>query len=281
MVCLVRTIYYMMLPSGYMRDVIAGIFVDLPTFIFFSAFSVLYYMWAYLRLIFSCEKEELDVKSKKLRKILYILNLFMYLIFIIIVSTFYGLNIYANNDDATQCIASFQDENGINTGYAARNAVAIVFKLFISLLALILGVFSYYYGRRVITVVSHHDESSLIREFPKVKERQNLMKQSTLICSLSFILHSIFLTVFAITYVTTIAMIVLMQLVEVIPALAMLYFLRPKLKRSVHSTTHLSVFKMLKSSIRSDDTQPTGNMDYNEALLSSHRSVYSEPSDNN
>ncbi|EGG23353.1 hypothetical protein DFA_05485 [Cavenderia fasciculata] len=179
----IRGIYFIILGSGVLKDnanVADYILVVLPTFLYFTAFTIVIIIWYILS---RDSMQRVDNIYKRINRLIIGVNILLYLLFIGIVLVF---NFYIGDPPPT-C-------NGrVSAGYENSTPQRVVSILYASIQAILsgaLGLSFIYYGRKVIQKLSHFKQN-LVNANNQMKKTVSM----AIICSVGFLLHCIFIII--------------------------------------------------------------------------------------
>jgi len=175
----VRAIYFLNIANGFESQVGDYVLVALPTFFYFTAFSIIVVLWA----VVASKRFTNDVQSFKnvINKLLIGVNIVLYAIFVALVLAFQ----FAKSVEESPC--SGRQESTDNSAELKRR-ISIAYGMIIAIISLIIGVLFVVFGIRIRTFIS-------------VSQSHEKIFIVTAICSGCFILHSIFIVV--VSFLTT------------------------------------------------------------------------------
>jgi len=173
MFVLVRTVYFFLVANGFESTVTDYALVALPTFFYFTAFSIIVVLWA----VVASKRFTNDVTAfkKVINRSLIIVNGLLYLFFVGLVLAFQ----FAKTTSDSPCSSRQEADNNSDE---LRRAISIAYGMIIAGISLIIGVLFVVFGFRIRTFVS-------------VSQSHKKIFIVTGICSVCFILHSIFIVV--------------------------------------------------------------------------------------
>ncbi|EGG21688.1 hypothetical protein DFA_01574 [Cavenderia fasciculata] len=225
---LIRSIYFFILPSGKLSTsaVADYILVVLPTFIYFTAFTIIIVLWYII------------VKSRTQRNILRriglmigTINAILYILFIIIILVFHLTESNPTND----CIGRMVVEANTTT---PQRIVSIVYAVVQAVISLVIGAAFVYLGGTLYFMM----------RFKKVDvdndhrdQQQKRISVVTLACSVGFILHCVFVLILVGAEPSNIIFSFIGLLItEVIPVISILYSYNQGSLSGVKQTTNTS-----------------------------------------
>lgn len=227
-----RAVLFYLLPERYVDpddQAWSYLLAELPTFLFFSAFTILIYIWA--RAINS--KDEQRKRAVLIAVVAF--NALMYLIFVLLIVLWNTLPDDSDDDDddipCSQLFPEDDDDDGLSD---SQLTLAIVYKIFIASLAGLLAIGIIAYGVRIIKLMSgaHGNWSS------QMKVRITML---TILCAVAFLADSVYLLIVLIveegSYQDWPWAVLLLLLFEAVPAAVVIYVLRPKAKRDLARST--------------------------------------------
>ncbi|EGG20802.1 hypothetical protein DFA_00667 [Cavenderia fasciculata] len=180
---LIRCIYFFILPSNQLPsgpNVGEYILVVLPTFLYFTSFTIVITIWYILS---NTNITMYQNVFKVINKLILVSNSVLYLFFVIIVLVFN----FTNENDPPTCggrkVTSFSNTT-------PQNVVSILYAVIQALLSLVIGIAFIYFGLKIY------------RQFSAIHAKdsqQSTQKAKTFtmaaICSIGFVLHCIFIIV--------------------------------------------------------------------------------------
>ncbi|KAN0003481.1 hypothetical protein ACTFIZ_009626 [Dictyostelium cf. discoideum] len=215
---IMRGIYFFVLPSGALTDVPSSdyVLVVLPTFIYLSSFSIIIALWYVIVFIVLKFNPSAGNMKKRLYTIVASVNSIIYLFFIAIVLVFQ----YTPYQPNTDCVGLIFEEMKNST---PQQVVSIVYSVVQALLSLLIGIAFIYLGGSIVklmkTLISNSKGAAAT-----YSSNQSKIKILTIILSVAFILHSIFIILISVKAVTSIIFTFIgLIITEIIPAISILY----------------------------------------------------------
>ncbi|KAK5576726.1 hypothetical protein RB653_007870 [Dictyostelium firmibasis] len=180
---LIRSIYFFVLPSGIITETTTVgnyILVVLPTFLYFTAFTIVIVIWYMLSNASSFSN---DIYSR-INTMVLLINIVLYLVFIIIVIVY--------NFTKQSIPPSCGGRLSINLKQTTpQNAVSIFYAVLQACLSLAIGIAFIYYGRQIYKKLS-----ALSTKVSQTANKQrNRTFVITVLCSTGFVLHCIFIII--------------------------------------------------------------------------------------
>ncbi|EGC30029.1 hypothetical protein DICPUDRAFT_158300 [Dictyostelium purpureum] len=181
--CVIRSIYFFILPSGYIKEsttVGNYILVVLPTFLYFTAFTVVIVIWYMLS---SAQSFNTNI-YKRIYSMIFVINVILYIFFIIIVVVFN----FTQEDDPPTCggrLSITLDQT------RPQNIVSILYAVLQAVLSLIIGFAFIYYGHAVYKKL----RGLTSNVSPAAEKQKKRTIQMAIICSAGFVLHCIFIII--------------------------------------------------------------------------------------
>eukprot|EP01132_Coremiostelium_polycephalum_P002244 gene2244-2767_t len=179
---LIRAIYFFILPSGSLSSNPVGdyILVVLPTFMYFTAFTIIIVLW------YMIVKTKQSGKSlvKRLYWMILSINAVLYILFMIIILVFHFSEKNPSNDCGARIVIPASNTT-------PQRVVSIVYAVFQALISLVIGSAFIYLGGTLY----------LAMRFNKVSEKSSSSNQQqkvfivTFACSIGFILHCVFVLI--------------------------------------------------------------------------------------
>eukprot|EP01132_Coremiostelium_polycephalum_P003595 gene3595-4477_t len=228
---LIRSIYFFILPAGVFSqgaNVADYVLVVLPTFLYFTSFTVVVVIWYVLS---NAETTFGQNLFKRINMTILGINLVLYILFIVIVLVFN----FTTEKPPPTCGGRIV---GKYSNTSPQKVVSILYAVLQAVLSLLIGLAFIYYGRKVyLKLASLKGQSS---------ENSRRQKKKTLamaiICSSGFVLHCIFIIILASAAPSNIIFSFIGLLVtEIIPVLTLFitYNQIPIMKRSKQSIKKL------------------------------------------
>ncbi|EGG24021.1 putative transmembrane protein [Cavenderia fasciculata] len=206
---LIRAIYFFILPTKMISSVGDYILVVLPTFIYFTCFTIIIVIWYML------VKAYTGSFFKRIRLMITTINGVLYVLFIIIVLVFHFTQKEDNNGD---CGGRIPLEPSTTT---PQRVVSIVYAVVQAVISLIIGSAFAYLGLTLFFMVRNR-KVALSEE--KRGEQQKKVSMVTLVCSIGFMLHCVFVLVLVAAEPSNIVFtFVGLLITEIAPIFALLY----------------------------------------------------------
>eukprot|EP00027_Filamoeba_sp_ATCC50430_P016478 CAMPEP_0168576930 /NCGR_PEP_ID=MMETSP0413-20121227/20514_1 /TAXON_ID=136452 /ORGANISM="Filamoeba nolandi, Strain NC-AS-23-1" /LENGTH=977 /DNA_ID=CAMNT_0008610647 /DNA_START=213 /DNA_END=3146 /DNA_ORIENTATION=- len=218
-----RSVYFFIAPTG--MDNAAGDFlmVILPTFFYFTAFTLIIVVWAVMCL------SSISANTKKYLKMSYygaaLINGILYLFFVLIVLIFQ----YGSTDSPTECGGRVEEDNAREK---FQQIISIIYSTVIAVVSLAIGVSYMYFGGKLFYQLHRSGR----------KQGQRKIFLLTLVSSVGFILHCIFLVILtALSKPSVIFSFVGLVITEIIPSCYLLIAFNKFKKNAVSKSTNNSV----------------------------------------
>ncbi|KAM9998091.1 hypothetical protein ACTFIY_007754 [Dictyostelium cf. discoideum] len=213
---LVRMVYFFLLPKGYLADssIADYILVVLPTFFFFSCFTIIIVLWyAIVFLVLKNNSRASDL-TKRVNYILIMVNIIIYLLLISIVIVFQYTKDRYNNNCGNRIIIDVKTST-------SQKAVSIVYAVVQATISLVIGSAFIYLGSSLYSSMSKAiSNSNNARAIKKAKKIFLL----TTISGTGFILHCIFIIILvSIKNPSVIFSFIGLIITEIIPSVTILY----------------------------------------------------------
>ncbi|EFA74821.1 hypothetical protein PPL_11854 [Heterostelium album PN500] len=178
-----RSLYFFILPSGRLTsgtNVGEYILVVLPTFLYFTSFTIVLVIWYILANIKASLANNL---TTLINRMVIVINIILYLLFVIIVLVF-NFNHPSRPDTCGGRLAGKYENTKVQSG------VSILYAVVQCVLSLAIAVGFIYYGKKVYTALSEVQSKS-----PNSgKQKQKTFLMAT-ICSIGFLIHCIFIII--------------------------------------------------------------------------------------
>eukprot|EP00026_Physarum_polycephalum_P002471 Phypoly_transcript_02478.p1 GENE.Phypoly_transcript_02478~~Phypoly_transcript_02478.p1 ORF type:complete len:754 (+),score=101.93 Phypoly_transcript_02478:402-2663(+) len=166
----IRAISLFLMPAGISSAVLNYVLVILPTFFYFTAFTLAVIIWAVL------SSNVLLKPLEQIKRVGCIVNLFLYLFFIVVVLVFHYTGKKTDNTCGFLAAPS--------TYSSAQKAISILYAVVIAAISLVIGILFLVYGYRVNAILTGGSV--------KGGTGSRRMFMFALVYSISFILHCIF-----------------------------------------------------------------------------------------
>jgi len=205
---IIRSIYFFLTPSNIESAVTDYILVVLPTFIYFSAFTIILVLWATICL------KEFSTISKALSwvsRVILIINVGFFLVFIIIVLVFQFSVIVP----ITQCKG--RDVINLDAAYDTQQIVSIFYATLIAFISLAIGIAFLVFGVKLFYKSVDHIQKA------HRKQKIAMLFTMTTVSAVGFILHCIFLLVLVgLSQPNIIFTFVGLEITEILPTIVIL-----------------------------------------------------------
>ncbi|GAM21260.1 hypothetical protein SAMD00019534_044350 [Acytostelium subglobosum LB1] len=263
----IRAAYFFILPSGMLYDstIADYILVVLPTFIYFTSFTIIVVLW------YVVVNMKFNVSlTTKFNSLIVATNAVLYLIFIIIVLVFN----YTKSNLVNMCGARlFMDV----TTTTPQRIVSILYAAIQAVISLLLGAAFIYLGSSIVRA---------IRQAQDTMEQQKKVFIVTASCSVGFILHCIFVLILvaadpANIYFSFVGLII----TEIVPVLTILFSYnqlskyRNGIQRSRSSTTLGSKMKDVTPNVSGSQSYSSSSESGTGGLTSSSSITFSSSLD--
>jgi len=181
----VRGVYFFLLPIGFnAKSAVSDyVLVVLPTFFYFTAFTIIVSLWAVVCLQ-PMVKSNLSF-DKLVNRLNLIINTLLYLFFILICLLFQYLQITPPSDCGARVL--------VVAAVAVQANLALVYAVVIAFISFVVGIGFIAFGSKLFAELNTNTSKRL-------SKKTRLQKQTfiiTLVCSISFILHCIFILILA------------------------------------------------------------------------------------
>ncbi|EGC39924.1 hypothetical protein DICPUDRAFT_147210 [Dictyostelium purpureum] len=212
---LIRAIYFFIMPSGALAysPVADYILVVLPTFIYFTAFTIVVVLWYVIFFLVLKKHRSAESLSKRIYTTVAVINAVLYLLFIAIVLVFQ----YTKQDKPNNCGSRIVIPVESTT---PQRVVSIVYAVVQALISLVIGSAFLYLGSSLYSAM----RSNKVGSTSNKAHHQRKIFTLTLTCSIGFILHCIFVLIMVAANVNSIIFsFICLVLTEVIPAISILW----------------------------------------------------------
>ena len=151
---IVRSIYFFTIPDYIETPVVDYILVVLPTFFFFTTFSLIVVIWAVAVL----KKVSSDPVSlqRSVERVGLSVNIVLYLLFISVVVAF---QYSANESSSIECGGRILSESSNNT----QRTISLVYAILIAVISLIIGIGFLYFGFKLNTFFIRRGSSRKVK----------------------------------------------------------------------------------------------------------------------
>ncbi|KAM9989789.1 hypothetical protein ACTFIY_005831 [Dictyostelium cf. discoideum] len=223
----IRAIYFFIMPSGNLSDspIIDYILVVLPTFIYFTAFNILLVLWYVIVFLVLKKNKSADNLTKRLFTIVFVINAFLYILFIAIVLVFQYTKSNPTNDCGSRIVIPIESST-------PQRVVSIVYAVIQALISLVMGAAFIYLGGRLFIVM----RSTNIKVGSKSNHQRKIFILS-FVCSIGFLLHCAFVLILVAGNVNSmIFSFIGLIITEIIPACSILFCFDQRAKNNVADT---------------------------------------------
>ncbi|GAM29115.1 hypothetical protein SAMD00019534_122910 [Acytostelium subglobosum LB1] len=177
----IRSIYFFILPSGQLSDSLVAdyILVVLPTFLYFTAFSIIVVLWY----VIVSSKIHVNFFSR-FKQTIIVVNVIIYLIFIIIVLVFN----FSKKTERNDCGARM---SVIPSNTTPQRVVSIFYAVVQAVISLLIGASFVYLGVSIYKLVGSQNPNGQVK-------RSSFQKKIFIVastCSVGFILHCVFVLI--------------------------------------------------------------------------------------
>ncbi|EGC39622.1 hypothetical protein DICPUDRAFT_74855 [Dictyostelium purpureum] len=205
-----RSIYFFIMPKGLLLASPVGdyILVVLPTFLYFTAFSLIIVLW-FIIIFLVLKNNPSGNLTKRLYTIVFIVNVVLYILFVSIVIVFQLTKYTPNNECGSRIIIEAKNSR-------AQTTVSILYAVIQVFLSLVLSGSFIYLGSSIYMTIKRN----------KLTIKGKLVKifVLTIVCSVTFFLHSIFILILEATNISSIALSFIgLLLTEVLPAVCIFF----------------------------------------------------------
>jgi len=181
----VRGVYFFLLPGGLnlVSIVIDYVLVVLPTFFYFTAFTIIVSLWAVV-----CLQPMMKSNTSfdtLVRRLTLIINIILYLFFILICLLFQ----YLSTNSVADCAGVLVKTTNLYT----QQSLALAYAIVIAFLSFVVGIGFIIFGTKLFIELN-------VTTSKRLSKKTRLQKQTfviTLVCSIAFILHCIFIIIIA------------------------------------------------------------------------------------
>ncbi|KYR01438.1 hypothetical protein DLAC_01419 [Tieghemostelium lacteum] len=252
MFCFIRMIYFFILPQGNIIDQSANvgeyILVVLPTFLYFTSFTIVVVIWYTLTTnSFSSNL------FKRMYRLIFLINLVLYILFIVIVLVFN----FTKEKTPPTCGGRILAEY---TNTSPQKVVSILYAVLQSVLSLAIGLAFMYYGKKIYNRLSEIKTRSDASDIQKKK-----VLYIGVICSSGFILHCVFIIILVSANPSNVIFSFIgLVVTEIIPVVTLFFFNNQFPWNKVTENAKKKLSNLSNSSTRSSDSnsiQLSSNMD--------------------
>jgi len=217
----VRSIYFWLLATSANTVVESEVsdytLAVLPTFFYFTAFTLVILVW---EAVARSVRAGLENIQSYLRKLFFIVNTILYLLFLGLVLGFQ----FANSDSTTTSLCGGRADNGSsdeNTSSSSKRAVSIVYAVVISAISFVIASAFLFYAGHMFTMTRAMSSLKVASQKNEKTERTYFMTAA--VCSVAFILNCVMNLVIAVgEYNNTAFSFVMLLVTEVLPAVSIM-----------------------------------------------------------
>jgi len=218
----IRGVYFFLVPLGFSSIVADYILVVLPTFFYFTGFTIIVSLWAVVCLQ-PMIKSNLSFE-KIVNRLTLGINIVLYVFFILIVLLFQFLT----PGPPDNC----QGRLSVTIDISIPRALALVYAIVIAIISFMVGLLFIIFGSKLFFELNTNSSKSLSRK-TRLQQQTFII---TLACSIAFILHCVFIVVLsALTKPNLIYSFIGLIVTEIAPSLILL-FVSESLKESTGAT---------------------------------------------
>ncbi|KAN0030220.1 hypothetical protein ACTA71_009981 [Dictyostelium dimigraforme] len=249
---LIRAIYFFIIPSGALQNNSSAdyILVVLPTFIYFTAFTIIISLWYMI----VNSKDSGRTLFKRLKIIIFSTNLVLYLLFIVIVLVFNYTEDHPNNDCGTRIVLEVSSTT-------SQKVVSIVYAIIQALISFVIGAaFLYLGGSLYLSMRSikrnrngnsgggSNNTNGGGGGNSSSSQHQKKIFIVTFACSIGFIIHCVFVLILVAANPSNITFSFLgLIITEIIPSLSIFY---------CYNQGHFTGLKQLTNTVHLDYVTP-------------------------
>ncbi|KAN0050486.1 hypothetical protein ACTA71_003610 [Dictyostelium dimigraforme] len=217
---LMRSLYFFILPNGHLAGNPTGdyVLVILPTFIYFTAFTVIIVLWYVIVFLVLKKNRSAESLSRRVSKLVLYVNIVIYLLFIACCLVFTKTQSNPTNDCGSRIIIPAK-------GSIPQKAISITYAVIQAIISVLLGAAFVYLGSSLFFVM--HKTRKALGGSSINSSHHNRIFLLTLICSIGFILHCVFILVLVSGHSSIAFSFVGLIITEIIPTLTILYCYDP------------------------------------------------------
>ncbi|EFA77408.1 hypothetical protein PPL_12624 [Heterostelium album PN500] len=207
----IRAIYFFMLPSGKLSQsgIADYILVVLPTFIYFTSFSIIVVLWY----VIVRSKLSNNILSK-FSTMIGVINIILYVLFIIIILVFNFSERKYSNDCGARLVVE-------QTNTTPQRIVSIFYAVVQAVISLIIGAAFVYLGGSIYLMMKFRKSVTTSESGSEQQQRIFLVTHT---CSIGFILHCVFVLILVAANPSNIVFsFVGLIVTEIIPVMSILY----------------------------------------------------------
>ncbi|KAM9944458.1 hypothetical protein ACTFIT_009162 [Dictyostelium discoideum] len=217
---LMRSLYFFILPNGHLAGSPTSdyILVILPTFIYFTAFTVIIVLWYVIVFLVLKKNRSAESLSRRVSKLVLYVNIVIYLLFIACCLVFTKTQSNPTNDCGSRIIIPAKSS-------IPQKAISITYAVIQAIISVLLGAAFVYLGSSLFFVM--HKTRKALGGSSINSSHYNRIFLLTLICSIGFILHCVFILVLVSGHSSIAFSFVGLIITEIIPTLTILYCYDP------------------------------------------------------
>ncbi|KAM9986263.1 hypothetical protein ACTFIY_010701 [Dictyostelium cf. discoideum] len=181
---LIRSIYFFILPNGIITETTTVgnyILVVLPTFLYFTSFTIVIVIWYMLSNASSFSN---DIYGR-INMMVFLINVVLYIVFIIIVIVYNFTKQSTPKSCGGRLLINLEQTT-------PQNAVSIFYAVLQACLSLAIGIAFIYYGRQIYNKLSALSSKTSQTSANKQRNRTFVI---TVLCGTGFVLHCIFIVI--------------------------------------------------------------------------------------
>ncbi|EGC40405.1 hypothetical protein DICPUDRAFT_96277 [Dictyostelium purpureum] len=191
------------------------ILVVLPTFIYFSTFSIVLSLWFMIVYLVQKKNRNTVTLLKRLHIIVLFINVLLYLFFIGIILIYQYSKVIPDNQCGTRLFIPSQISN-------TQKAISISYAVVQSIISLVFAILFVYLGRSLYKTLSLKSIKTLSNS-----DHQQKIFVVSIVCSIGFILHCIFVLVLVSNINSIVFSFIGLVITELAPTVALLYCFNP------------------------------------------------------
>ncbi|KYQ90980.1 hypothetical protein DLAC_07869 [Tieghemostelium lacteum] len=259
----IRAIYFFILPSGSLSNNPVGdyILVVLPTFIYFTSFTIIVVLWY---IIIKAKAKTRDL-LKQVTYVVLIINIILYLLFMIIVLVFHFTEQDPQDDCGGRIIISVSSTT-------PQRVVSIVYAVIQAVISLVIGAAFIYLGGSLYLAM----RVKRVSESSSTSDHHQKIFIITFACSVGFILHCVFVLILVGAEPSNVVFSFLgLILTEIIPSLSIFYSYNQGNLSGIKQTTKVSNLQYVNSGQESFNSQKQNSSFLNSSLSRDSQSSHS------
>ncbi|KAN0022205.1 hypothetical protein ACTFIU_004377 [Dictyostelium citrinum] len=217
---LMRSLYFFILPNGHLAGNPTSdyVLVILPTFIYFTAFTVIIVLWYVIVFLVLKKNRSAESLSRRVSKLVLYVNIVIYLLFIACCLVFTKTQSNPTNDCGSRIIIPAKSS-------IPQKAISITYAVIQAIISVLLGAAFVYLGSSLFFVM--HKTRKALGGSSINSSHYNRIFLLTLICSIGFILHCVFILVLVSGHSSIAFSFVGLIITEIVPTLTILYCYDP------------------------------------------------------